>query len=72
MKQMEKCIMRCLACNMELNDSEATRKSQITGEFIDLCNHCYSTISNDSEDVDFNDILDINSYLDIADRTDYS
>lgn len=64
--------MRCLACNMQLSDAESTRKSQITGEFIDLCNHCYSTISNDSEDTDFNDISDLKNYLDINEYNDYS
>ena len=38
--------MRCLACNKILNDFEATRKSATTGEYVDLCNHCFSTISD--------------------------
>ena len=40
--------MRCLACNKQLGDFESTRKSSETGEFIDLCNWCYSTISKDT------------------------
>jgi len=38
--------MRCLACNRELSDFEATRKSTETGEYIDLCNTCFSTIED--------------------------
>ena len=32
--------MRCLACNDLLTDREATRKSSVTGAFIDLCDNC--------------------------------
>ena len=32
--------MRCLACNVELNDYEATRKGT-DGSFMDLCNTCF-------------------------------
>ena len=39
--------MRCLACNALMSDFESTRKSVITEQYIDLCNHCYYTISND-------------------------
>jgi hypothetical protein len=39
--------MRCLACNALMSDFESTRKSMITEQYIDLCNHCYYTISND-------------------------
>ena len=41
--------MRCLACNKILNDFEATRKSAITGEYIDLCNHCFQPVERDVE-----------------------
>lgn len=39
--------MRCLSCNALLSDFEATRKSAITNEYFDLCNHCYYAISED-------------------------
>ena len=39
--------MRCKACNINLSDFESTRKSNTTGEFIDLCNTCYNTIQQD-------------------------
>lgn len=38
--------MRCLSCDKILNDYESTRKSTVTGDYIDLCNHCYSTIKD--------------------------
>lgn len=36
--------MRCLSCNVVLSDREATRKGSVTGEFLDLCDDCLSTI----------------------------
>ena len=39
--------MRCKACNKVLSDYESKRKGIETKEYIDLCNYCYSTISND-------------------------
>jgi hypothetical protein len=39
--------MRCLACNALLSDFEATRKSAVTNEYLDLCNQCYYAISED-------------------------
>ena len=42
--------MRCIACNKNLSDFESTRKSTVTGEYIDLCNGCYSGVGIISED----------------------
>ena len=39
--------MRCLACNKVLSDFESTRRSLISGEFMDLCNACYTNIEDD-------------------------
>lgn len=39
--------MRCRACDRRLNDYESTRKSSNTGDYIDLCNRCFATISDD-------------------------
>lgn len=57
--------MRCLACNKALSEFESTRKSAETGEFIDLCNYCYSTIQNQTpteerEDLRDEEVLDDN------------
>ena len=34
--------MRCYACDAELTDYEATLKSLVTEEYLDLCSHCLS------------------------------
>lgn len=54
--------MRCLACNTELNDFEATRKDS-TGAFLDLCNNCFK-----ASEYEFNtdDRLDLLSESDIT------
>ena len=39
--------MRCTCCNRLLNDFEATRKSKVTGEYLDMCNKCYGTVQQD-------------------------
>ena len=35
--------MRCIACDALLNAFEATRKSETTEQYLDLCNKCLST-----------------------------
>ena len=51
--------MRCLACNKELTEFEATRKSAQTGEFIDLCNDCYRSIKDEIRSVENNELKSI-------------
>lgn len=48
--------MRCVACDCELNDYESTRKD-LHGDYIDMCNHCYSTIKDDILSIDREDLL---------------
>ena len=58
--------MRCLACNKRLNSRESTRKYSSSGDFIDLCDHCFSFIADEipdtedgiSGDPDFDDIAE--------------
>lgn len=57
--------MRCLACNAQLNDFEATRKSKITGKFVDLCNSCYVSIREDLQVVERYDLMDMQDEVDI-------
>jgi hypothetical protein len=38
--------MRCRCCDKKLSEFEATRKSIHTSEYLDMCNKCYNTISN--------------------------
>jgi len=56
--------MRCMACNKNLNDFESTRKSATTGEYVDLCNHCFHNVEQDIESVVREDLRDEESYED--------
>jgi hypothetical protein len=58
--------MRCIACNSELTDYEATRKSSATGEFLDLCNTCYNSITEDVQAIDNKDLITFQDYIDIS------
>ena len=33
--------MRCSICNEALSEFEATRRNAHTGQFLDICNHCF-------------------------------
>lgn len=48
--------MRCIACNVELTDYEATRRYAVSGEFVDLCNRCLSVSLDDGDVVDRADL----------------
>ena len=50
--------MRCLSCNNPLSKFESTRKSATTGEFLDLCNHCYEPIKEHVHVVERQDLLE--------------
>ena len=39
--------MRCLSCDCELSNFEATRKYLGTQKYVDLCNRCFSTIKSE-------------------------
>lgn len=56
--------MRCKACNVPLNDFESTRKSSVTGEFLDLCNHCYNSVRNDVQAIERLDLMDVEDEVD--------
>lgn len=47
--------MRCLACNIILSDKEATRKYASTGQFVDLCDHCFDTVEDEIAVIEGND-----------------
>lgn len=32
--------MRCFACNVNLSDFESRLRSQVSGEFLDMCKKC--------------------------------
>lgn len=48
--------MRCIACDKNLSDYESTRKD-LNGNYIDMCNTCYSTIKDDLLTVDREDLI---------------
>lgn len=50
--------MRCVCCNKILSEFESTRKSINTGEYLDMCNRCYGTISNDVLSYERYDLFD--------------
>jgi hypothetical protein len=52
--------MRCQCCDKNLNDFESTRKHATTGEYLDMCNMCYSTVSDDLLSVERYDLYDGN------------
>ena len=62
--------MRCVACNKELNDYESTRKD-LHGTYIDMCNHCYSTIKEDLLTVDREDLLTVEEAFPEEEFNDY-
>lgn len=50
-------MTRCYACDANLSDYESTRKSEVTGEYLDLCNKCYSGL--DINSIDRPDLADM-------------
>lgn len=55
--------MRCIGCNKELTDFEATRKYADSEEFIDLCNDCFSYTGIKA--VERADLMSIDDVLDL-------
>lgn len=41
--------MRCECCNKVLNTQESTRRFKDSGTFVDMCNACLFSISDDVE-----------------------
>lgn len=42
--------MKCCSCDCFLNDFEATRRSVVTNEFLDLCNKCIKGLGIATQD----------------------
>ena len=56
-------MSKCLACDCFLTDFESTRKSAGTGEYLDICNSCFASISDEVLTIDREDLLtDIDGY----------
>lgn len=59
--------MHCICCDRLLSDYEATRRDVNTNQFLDMCNKCYGTISNevltlDRQDLKHDDEDELNDY----------
>ena len=50
--------MRCYCCDKILSDFESTRKSVMTGDYLDMCNKCYATIKEDLHSEERYDLFD--------------
>lgn len=55
--------MHCCCCDKILNDFESCRKSKSTGDYLDMCNTCYSTVqeevpSRGRAELDYDEIPD--------------
>ena len=55
--------MRCVGCNKELTDFEATRRYADSEEFIELCNDCFSCTGIKA--VERHDLMSISDVIDI-------
>ena len=44
--------MRCYSCNKILSSKESVRRFKESGDFVDLCNGCLGTISDEVDTVD--------------------
>lgn len=62
--------MRCRCCDKKLSDFEATRKSIHTGEYLDMCNKCYNTISNQVLSYERYDLYDDEDEQDTPEQLD--
>jgi len=51
--------MRCYCCNVILTPQEATRRFVKSGEFVDMCNTCLATISDDADTKDSDNLEDV-------------
>ena len=58
--------MRCLACDKRLNNRESTRKYASSGTFVDLCDRCFSYVSEEIPDVA--DGVDVDPDFDYVDE----
>lgn len=59
--------MRCIGCNKELTDFEATRKYADSEEFIDLCNDCF--VTTNIKAVERYDLMSISDVLDVEENS---
>lgn len=61
--------MRCCCCGVALNDFESTRKSAVTGDYLDMCNKCIKGLGIAT--VDRGDLQNAGQQSDLYDDPDY-
>jgi hypothetical protein len=44
--------MKCSCCDVILTTAESVRKFKDSGQYVDMCNKCLATISDDVDTVD--------------------
>ena len=59
--------MRCMGCNRELTDFEATRRYSDLEEFIDLCNDCFRC--TEIKAIERPDLVTIHDVVDLEGNT---
>ena len=65
--------MKCICCDKILSDFEATRKSINTEEYLDMCNKCYATVSDQLLSYERNDLYDEeDEYYEDLDDSDFT
>lgn len=55
--------MRCKACDVLLAEHELKRKGTFTGEYMDLCDHCYETIQDDMDVGEDLEVLEMETFF---------
>jgi hypothetical protein len=63
-RALEDSTIRCKACDIVLNKFESTRKYKDSGEFIDLCNGCYTAVKEDVQAIERYDLMEFQDELD--------
>ncbi len=59
--------MRCCCCNALLSDYEATRRSNATGDFLDMCNKCIKGLGIPTSDRE-----DLEAFVSLQEDPDYA
>lgn len=62
--------MRCECCNVLLTPREATRRFKESGSYVDMCDRCLDTISDQVEYTAGNNIQDDDDFSDLKEDID--
>lgn len=56
--------MHCCLCDCLLTDFESTRRNAVTGEFLDMCNHCFQDFKDLIPTRDRKDLISTDAFDD--------